>query len=64
MTRVTGTLREDRCTFMITRYVADKSCRENQNAHFMCSNFFFENLAFYEIMWKNLVESDNAQMTI
>jgi len=30
--------------------------RENQNTHFMFSNFFvFENRAVYEIMWKNIV---------
>jgi hypothetical protein len=26
--------------------------------------FFFENLAFYEIMWKNTVEPDRPPMTI
>jgi hypothetical protein len=40
MTGITGTLREDQCTFMIMRYVEDKSCRENQNAHFVCNTFF------------------------
>jgi len=25
---------------------------------------FYENLAFYEIMWKNVVEPDRPQMTI
>jgi len=32
--------------------VLDKSCRENQNTHFMFSNGFFfpETRAFYEIM--------------
>jgi hypothetical protein len=40
ITRITGPLREDQCRFMIMRYVADKSCRENQNTHFVCSNFF------------------------
>ena len=28
------------------------------------SNLFFENLAFYEVMWKNTVETDRPQMTI
>jgi hypothetical protein len=39
------------------RNVSDKSCRENQNTHFMFSNFVVvvENLAVYEIMWKNIV---------
>jgi hypothetical protein len=39
------------------RNVSDKSCRENQNAHFMFSNFFSENPAVYEI-WKNIVLPD------
>jgi hypothetical protein len=30
----------------------------------MFSNFFFENCAIYEIMWKNTVESDRPQVTI
>ena len=35
------------------RNVSDKSCRENQNTHFVFSNFFsFENHAVYEIVWK------------
>ena len=35
----------------------DKICRDNQNIHFVLfSNFFFENLTIYEIMWKNIVE--------
>jgi hypothetical protein len=49
MTRITGTLHEDLCTFMITsrsvlfnmRYVSDKSYRENQNPHFVFNIFFF-----------------------
>jgi len=48
MTRKTGTLREDQYIFMIIsrsvllrmRNVSDRSCRENQNAHFMLNNFF------------------------
>jgi len=32
--------------------VSDENCRENQNTHFVFSNFFFENRAVYEIMWK------------
>ena len=39
----TGTLREENCTFLITyrsvplrmRNISHKSCRENQNTHFM-----------------------------
>jgi hypothetical protein len=48
LTRITGTLHEDLCTFMIIsrwillrmRNVSDKSCTENQNTHFMFSNVF------------------------
>jgi len=43
------TSHEDQCTFLTIshsallrmRNVSDKSCRENQNTHFMFSNFFF-----------------------
>jgi len=46
------------------RNVSDRSCRENQNTHFVFSNFFFENRVIYEIMWKNMLEPDSLQMTI
>jgi hypothetical protein len=47
------------------RNTSDKSCRENQNTHFVFNNtFFFENHVVYEIMWKNTVERDKPQMTI
>jgi hypothetical protein len=58
-----GTLHEaDRCAFLIvsrsvllrTRNVSDKSCRENQNTHFVFSSIFSENRAVYEIMWENV----------
>ena len=35
--------------------VSDKSCRENQNTHFMVNTFFSDNSAVYETMWKNNV---------
>jgi hypothetical protein len=38
------------------RNVSDKSCRENQNTHFMLHNFFLENGGVYEIMLKNAVQ--------
>jgi len=52
------TLNEDLRTFMISRSVlrrirnvSDRNCTENQNTHFVFSNFFFfENRAVYEIM--------------
>jgi hypothetical protein len=35
--------------------ISDTSYRENQNTHFMFSNFFPENHEVYEIMWQNMV---------
>jgi hypothetical protein len=46
------------------RNVSDKSCRETQNTHFIFSNFFPENPAVYEIMWKNVVQPERLQMTV
>jgi hypothetical protein len=37
---------------------SEKSCRENQNTDFLFNNFFFENRALSEIMWKNTVDPD------
>jgi hypothetical protein len=45
------------------RNVPNKSCRENQNTHFIFSNFFPENRVIYEIMSKNMVEPEGLQMT-
>jgi hypothetical protein len=38
------------------RNVPDKSCRENQNMHFISSNyfFFFENRSHHKTTWKML----------
>jgi len=44
--------------------VLNISRRKTQNAHFIFSNFFFENRAVYEKMWKNIVEWGRPQMTI
>ena len=46
LTRITDALHEDQNTFLITsrsfllrmRNISDKSCRENQNTHFMFNN--------------------------
>jgi hypothetical protein len=71
LTRITGTLHEDLCTFMIMylsvllriRSLSDRICRENQNTHFMFNDFFFnENRAIYETTWKNMVEVDRPRM--
>jgi hypothetical protein len=43
--------------------VSDKSCRKNENTHFMFSNFFFLNRAIYE-MWKVTVQPQTPKMTI
>ena len=72
LTRITGTLQEETCTFTIIsrsillgmRNVSDKSCIENQNTHFTCNNFFFRKWCHYEIMWKNIVEPRRPQITI
>jgi hypothetical protein len=71
LTRITSILHEDVCTFVkISRWilltmtnVSDKLCRENQNK-ILCSKTCSENRAFYEIMWKNMVQPDRPQMTI
>jgi len=64
-------LREDQYSFVIKsrsvllrlRDVSDNSFRENQNTHFVFSNFFFENRSVYEKTWKNIVERGRPQMT-
>jgi hypothetical protein len=67
-----GYYHEYQYTFMITscsvlltmRNVSDKICREHQSTHLMFNNSFFENRAFCEIMWKNMVQPGRAKMTI
>jgi len=44
--------------------VSDKSCRENQNTHFVFNNCFFFNHAVYELTWQNNVQLGRAHMTI
>jgi hypothetical protein len=34
---------------------------KNQNTHFIFDNFFSKNLAFYEIMGKNMVQADRKE---
>ena len=46
------------------RNFLDRSCRRTPNMKVRFNNFFFENRAVYEIMWKNIVEPDRPQMTI
>jgi len=37
---------------------------EKTKAHILCSIFFSENRAVYDMMWKNMIEADRPQMTI
>jgi len=45
------------------RNVPDKSCKGNKT-RFVCNNFFPENRAVCEIMWKNTVEPDRSHDNI
>jgi len=38
-------------------------CRENQNRYFTFNNIF-PSLAFYALMWKNMVQPDRLQMAL
>jgi hypothetical protein len=59
LTTIKCTLHEHLCTYtiirrwtlLVMRNTSDKSCRENQNTHFMFNNFF-RKCDVYEIMWK------------
>jgi hypothetical protein len=67
-----GTLHEDVRTFIIIsrwmlikmRNISDESSRQSQNTLRILSNFLSENRAFYELMWKDMVEPDRRQRTI
>jgi len=72
-TRKKGTLHEDHYTFFLSyiarfflewEHFSDKCCKESQNTRFVFSNFFLDNRAGYEIMWKNIVECGRPRMTI
>jgi hypothetical protein len=43
--------------------ILEKSCIEIQNTHFMFSTSFSENRTVYEMMSKNMVETEGPQMT-
>jgi hypothetical protein len=72
MTSISDTLHEDRYIFLITsgsllrmRVVSDESFSEKRNTNFVQWLFFSpENLAFYKIMCKNIVERGRPQMVI
>jgi len=42
------------------RNVSDEKYRHNQNTHFIFNNFFPENRAVYEIMWKKYCTGGQA----
>jgi hypothetical protein len=71
LTRIMGTVHGNQYTFLIIscsfllrlRNVSDEFCRDNQNTHFISSNFF-GNPAVCEVMWKNIVEPERPQMTV
>jgi len=68
----TGTLHEDQYTFLIIsrwillrmRTVSDKTCRENQNTHFVFNNPPPENRAVYKILWENMEDSDRPYVEL
>jgi len=37
---------------------------ERITTYILCSTFAFENLAVFESMWKNMVETDRPQLTV
>jgi len=43
-----------RSVFLRTKNVSDKSCRENQNTHFMFNNFFLKIVLFWDNVEKKL----------
>jgi hypothetical protein len=71
---ITATLHEDLIKFVISHSIclrminiSDKMYWENQNTHFISDNFFPENRAVCEIMWKlwkYVVAPDSQRMTM
>jgi len=45
------------------RNISDKSCRENNNIHFVFNNFFPLNRDVYEIMWENMAVPESSHNT-
>jgi hypothetical protein len=41
------------------RNILDERCRKNQSTFFIFNNFFSENRAVYELMWKNMGKTGN-----
>jgi hypothetical protein len=46
------------------RRVSDKSYRENQTTYFTFTNLSRKQSAVYEVMWKNMVQTDRLQKTL
>jgi hypothetical protein len=69
---MTGTLQGDwykfiaisRSVILKMRNISHKNCRENQNTHFVLSNFFPKILPFGDNVGKNVVQPDRPQLTI
>jgi hypothetical protein len=65
--KITDILHEGLCAFMIIfrsvllriRNISDKSCRENQNTHFILNNFFRKSCR----LWDNSEKHDTARQT-
>jgi hypothetical protein len=53
-----------RSFFLRIRNASDKISTEIPNTHFMFNNFFSENCAIDEKMWKKMVQPDRPQMAI
>jgi len=53
------------CSFLLRmRNVSDKTCRGNENTHFVSCKSPPQNRAVYEMIWRNIVEPGRPQMTI
>ena len=49
--------------FFLERDIFQTKFVDEIKIHFTSNNIFFENRAFYEIKWKNIVQPDRPQMT-
>jgi hypothetical protein len=45
------------------KYIIEKFCGEVQNTYLMFKIFYLDKRAFYEIMWKNIIEEDSPRMS-
>ena len=60
-----STQHSSRTQFFLEREIFQTKVVDKIKTHILCSViFFFENRVIYEIMWKNIVESDRIQITI